>query len=614
MSFLCSSPPSTASTLVSKVAHRQVLSFLYPCESASKRTLSRRDLSTRTNSKMVSTSMPTLEQWFIKSLAAASLCNQHSSKSRTPSNQCTRPTGYLSFKGEHSQPLTFQRRHSTHAAAEKRNYDTGEEYWETQPRRTKEELLQLIDQYAGSSSVVELPLLEFPTQESPHQKSTLKVSDKKEDEWPPPDLNSTAATTMKAKLEELQSLVNDMNQDPETMYQKYMELPDQRATYLEPDLRHGLLRRLYTLERKDEQSMLRYMSVVDDMKSASIALTTIEWNSAISFAARYVAKSTEVEVEAALHMWREMEHVAGIKASDVTFNILFDVACKAGKFALAEMIYGEMEKRGLRYTRFHHVSLIHYYGLQKNGDGARAAYNALVEAGEIVDTVVLNAMIAALISSYEVNAAENTYERMKLMHKDQLVPRLPPSDFMKQRAITRTLKRMALLAKDDPVKRERFQKISIIATDLHTYRILINHFAIQVGSLGKVARLLEEMKAYKIAVHGALFLALFKGFAIHGGIRYTDWTSTRLESVWAAFLSILDGQKSDLYMSRWMVASALRAFSKCSGEERTLTAWNEIRSRWNPSEMEVSFVMDHLRKLTKGTHNGGRQSSWILGV
>ncbi|EHK99159.1 putative pentatricopeptide repeat-containing protein, mitochondrial [Glarea lozoyensis 74030] len=233
------------------------------------------------------------------------------------------------------------------------------------------------------------------------------------------------------------------------------------------------------------------------MKNAAIPLTTIEWNSAISFAARYVVKSTEVEVEAALYMWQEMEQVAGVPASDVTFNILFDVACKAGKFALAEMIYKEMGKRGIRYTRFHH----------RNGDGARAAYNQLVEAGEIVDTVVLNAMIAALISSYETNAAENTYERMKRMHNDQAVPRLPPKDYLSQRAITRSLKRMAIIGKDNPTLKESFQKRSIVAPDLHTYRILVNHYSIQAGELGKVAMLLEEMKFYGLPA--LLFMVAF---------------------------------------------------------------------------------------------------------
>jgi pentatricopeptide repeat protein len=518
---------------------------------------------------------------------------------------------------EKSKHINFRREQSTQAAVVHKDYNV-EEYWENQPRPTKEELLHLIDQYPEGSLTVESPKFQpsavGPSMDQPKDVSTLKVSDKVEDEWPPPNHPWSTNSDTHQKLRELQLLVLDMRQDPELIYQKYRELPQERAVYLKPKLRHQFLRRLYTIERKDEQSMLRYLSVVDDMKSTAIPLTTIEWNSAISFAARYAAKSTEVEVEAALHMWQEMEQVAGVTASDATFNILFDVACKAGKFALAEMIYKEMEKRGLRYDRFHHVSLIHFNGLQSNGDGARAAYNALVEAGEIVDTVVLNAMISALISSYEANAAENTYERMKRMHKDQAAARLPPKDYLKRRSITRSLKRMTIVAKGDPAMLEKFQRKSIVAPDLHTYRILVNYYATQAGDLAKIANLLEEMKIFKLPVHGALFLALFKGFSMHGGIRYTDWTSARLERVWAALLSNIDGGQSDLHISRWMVAWALQAFSKCSGSDRTLAAWDQVKKRWQPNEMEVSFVMGKLKSLVQELQVADRQSAWILGV
>ena len=204
------------------------------------------------------------------------------------------------------------------------------------------------------------------------------------------------------------------------------------------------------VERKDEHSMLRYLSVVDDMKSTAIPLTTGEWTSAISFASRYVARSTEVEVESALHMWREMEHIAGVKGTDGTFNVLFDVACKAGKFTLAEMIYKEMHARGFEFNRFHHVSQIHYYGLKGDGDGARAAYKTLVEAGEIVDTVVLNAMISALITAHEPNAAENIYERMKKIHLESSGSALQPRNYKSRRVINAVLMKMAKIVKAEP--------------------------------------------------------------------------------------------------------------------------------------------------------------------
>jgi pentatricopeptide repeat protein len=474
--------------------------------------------------------------------------------------------------------------------------------------------MELVDQYGGGSFTDQLPLIDPPKLFQPSDGPHLTVSDKPEDEWPPPHRAWPADAATKIKLRDLVLALRDSSRDPEQIYQLYRALPEPRAPYLESRTRHKMLHHLSVVERKDEHSMLRYLSVVDDMKGSAIPLSSTEWTSAVSFAARYVSRSTEVEVEAALHMWREMEHIAGVRGSDATFNVLFDVACKAGKFTLAEMIYKEMEARGFEFTRYHHVSMIFYYGLQKNGDGARAAYRALVEAGEIVDTVVLNAMISALIRAQEPTAAENVYERMKKAHLERPGSKLQPRNFRDRRNITKGLKRWATIAKRYPHKRQDLQSRSIIAPDIHTFRILVSYFAIQAGELDKTARFLEEMHWFYLPLHGALFNALLKGFALHGGVRYTHWTERRLESVWKSLLQALDDGVEDLYVSKWMATWALRAFAKCSGKSRALVAWDELKGKWNPGEEDMSFVMSNLHQILYRSADAVRKRhDWILG-
>lgn len=482
-----------------------------------------------------------------------------------------------------------------------------------EPNRTKEELMALVDDYGGQSFTDQLPLLELPRLHQPSDGPHLTVSDKAQDEWPPPRRAWPADDETKAKLDALNEALKDFSKDPEEIYLLYRDLPAPRVPYLESKARHKLLHHLAVIEHKNEHSMLRYLSVVDDMKGTAIPLSTSEWNSALSFVSRYVARSTAVEVESALHMWREMEHVAGVKGSDATFNVLFDVATKAGKFTLAKMIYKEMQARGFEFTRYHHVSQIHYYGLKGDGDGARAAYKALVEAGEIVDTVVLNCMMSALIYAHEPNAAENIYERMKRIHLETSGSALTPRNYKDRREINKTLMKMALIAKADPSRREEFQRRSIIAPDLQTYRILVNYYAVETGELDKAAKVLDEMKWFELPVHGALFLALLKGFGMHGGIRYTHWTEDRLENVWKAFMDALDNEVEDLYMSKWIVMWALRAFAKCSGKSRTIDVWEQIKERWDPVGDDLDHVLKALRPLLEGEDMAEKRHEWVLG-
>ncbi|KAB8288847.1 hypothetical protein EYC80_010750 [Monilinia laxa] len=535
-----------------------------------------------------------LEAWFISSLASAGHCHKHSPKPLHP----------VTFFISHRPNVSTIGLQSTKTIPRRRNYtdntqsEAEEKKITNEANQTREELMELVDQYHGSSYTHQLPLMEPPNLYQPSHGPHLQVSDEEEDEWPPPHQAWPSNDETKEKLKELESaLKNFYTTDAETVYQIYRELPEPRVPYLEANLRHMLLRHLSIVERKDEHSMLRYFSVVDDMKSTAIPLTVSEWTSAISFASKYVAKATEAEVESALKMWREMEHIAGVKGNNATFNVLYDVACKAGKFTLGEMIYKEMIARGFEYNRFHYVSMIFTCGLKSDGDGARAAYAALVDAGEIVDTVVLNAMISALIKSYEPSAALNIYERMKVMHAERAGTQEWHRHFKNRREVKRALLRMALEFKHDPEGRAKVQQSSVVCPDLQTYRLLVNHFAVTEGELDKAAKFLEEMGLFNVPLHGALFLSLFKGFCLHGGTRYTKWTGARLENVWKAYLKALDNGVEDIYMSTWIVTNVLKAFTTCSSQARTIEAWREIRERWQPDERQLNAIMPDLYRL-----------------
>lgn len=473
--------------------------------------------------------------------------------------------------------------------------------------------MALVDQYSGNSYTDQLPLLELPRLYQPSDGPHLTVSDKPEDEWPPPHYAWPADPETKRQIQELHKQLHYRETDPDIIYQMYRKLPSPRVPYLESNTRHKLLRFLSVVEKKDERSMIRYFSVIDDMKVTAIPLSVKEWTSAISFAARYVGNSTELEVEAALHMWKEMERVAGVEGNEATFNVLYDVACKAGKFTLAEMIYNEMIVRGFEFNRYHHVSKIYFGGLKRDGDAVRAAYKELVDNGEMVDTVVLNAMISALIRSYEPHTAENMYERMAKRYMEDKGIKAP---FIKNSRIarkhTKLMMHFANVIKAEPSQKEKLQNTVHLSPDVHTYRILINYFAVEAGELDKAVKYLDEMRNLQIPPHGALYLALFQGFARHGGVRYTQWTAKRLENIFAAFMQAVDGA-DDVFITRWTVIWALDAFAKCSGRARTLEAWEELKNKWEPQEEELDHVMKVLREIRQrlAMANANFDIDWI---
>lgn len=452
---------------------------------------------------------------------------------------------------------------------------------------TRQDYVDLVDYYRISSDGTEaespyLPAIENPA--IPGEDGTQTSV--------PVTCNGGANLSQDENLavEDLVKAVEDESLSNETIYERYKALPSPRISYLSKGTIRRLLHRLSVVERKSEASMIQYMSVIDDVRAAGIPLTSGEWSSAIAFAGRCFAKVSAVEVESALHIWREMEHEAGVKGTHITFNILFDIAVKAGKFVLAEMILAEMVKRNLRLNRFARVGIIYYHGLRGDGDGVRTAYRDLVEAGEIVDTLVMNCVIAALARAGEPTAAYQVYERMKRMHAVKSGTKLPALGWKGSRELGRLLARAAEWYRDDPEKRQVLQDEQSMAPDLRTYLVLVRHYAVRAGELDRVAVLLDEMQFFGVPLHGSIFIALLRGFTVHGGVRYTPWSKARLEGVWSSFQRALDLHMDQVALGKWMVVWALRAFAKCSGRDRTLEVWNQIHERWRPSDAELNDV------------------------
>lgn len=483
------------------------------------------------------------------------------------------------------------------------------------PGLKKHNLLSLVEESEQASLDEHLELMRDPYMRGYAQPDgpNLAVSDRPDDKDFPSfyevreggdDDHQTLAKLWRAVQRRLR---NPYKTNIDYIYQLYQSLPEPRMPYLHAKIRHGFMKCLGR-EEKNSKTMLRYFAVVADIQSSGLCLTRAEWNAALSFAARYVGHSTETEAAATLKLWKEMEQEAGIRGNAVTFNILFDVASKAGNFVLSEMLYSEMAKRGLKFDRYHHVSLIHFFGLKMDSDGIKAAYREMVEDGEMIDSTVLNCVIAGFFRCGEEYAAERVYQRMKAAH--ERAPAMPYRNYMNDRVITKTLQAFAKMSKKDSDLRRQFQKLSPIVPDIQTYRILLNHYAIKMSSLDKVAYYLDDMNWFHIPIHGAIFLALFKGFALHGGPQGQAWSPERLDNVWKAFVQALEDNAYGLYVDVWMAKWILRAFRTCGTEDWAWEVWAQLKPRcdedFEPEDMMYfeSFLVD-LFKADK------RKKSWI---
>jgi pentatricopeptide repeat protein len=446
------------------------------------------------------------------------------------------------------------------------------------------------------------------------------------------------------------------------LWKAYCRLKTPRLRYMSDYMIRTLLAHLTWTEHAhlDDGAKQRYFSLLEDCVGERIPLTVVEWSAAIHLAGRAVRNSTDREVKDAVELWLQMEE-SGIRANNVTFNILFYAAVKAGRFALADTIYNELKSREMELDRYFRISMIYYAGVRANGDAVRKAFNDMVNAGEIIDTAVMNCVILSLIRAGEPSAAEHVLRKMNALH-DEKYGTKGPDDWREQRKLSKMLNTTghrlraerkaheksffgAPFSGDN--RREQIQEATPIAPNAATYRLLIRWHAIRSGEFGRVEDLIAEKKARGFRIHGSVYNIIFAGFLIRGGFEDSPWTLSALESYWKEFIEAsslpnadsvqtlhsdvetppkqamsdalgeLSGPTSEVpkhgsdhmdstvseedrapYFTLGLATNVIRAFYKCAGSARMLEVWDEMKDRWRDCGREEAVTVERLvRKL-----------------
>ncbi|TKA24735.1 hypothetical protein B0A50_05723 [Salinomyces thailandicus] len=525
------------------------------------------------------------------------------------------------------------------------------------PYYSKEEYIDLVQTYDSPAEILEPELSKYPKREHLPLAPRLVISPEQEEReaWKGHEEGRKKRSSARLPhfapedeqvayvLERLQGLLRrDPGRVSTTMlWNLYQSLPATRLGYLGTEDVRLFFRHLRWVEFKTSpHAFPRYMGLLEDCLSADHPVQAQDWNTAIAFAGHWVRDITSREVKAAVEMWMRMER-SGTAANHGTFIILFDVAIKANRFALADTIHAELQARNMPLDRYFRTSLIYSAGLRGSGDAIRAAFRDLVHAGEIVDTSVMNCVIVSLIRAGEPGAAEHVFGKMKLLYAEKLGT-ATPSTWQSHRELNILLHRISKRLRADKAKaqdpssffsshfstddrKEEIQRASPIKPNERTYRILITHHCCTTGDLDRVRELVDEMRAEGHHLHGSVYVQIFRGFYAWGGYGYSAWTRKLLESFWETFLAEeAKGRGRDPFASPALASSdasgdnpgaataptvaqettvddfepeagemtrapyfcygsvypVLRAFYKCAGPKRVREVWEAIQERW----------------------------------
>lgn len=514
-----------------------------------------------------------MDNFFVNALVRASLCKIHSSSHPSPGYGGSGGAGGgVGIKGVGGGGSGYSRNCPLSrllASTSRRGYHQSVVETELRPpyeQEIKSELISFADPYYDSKTHPE------------HDKKSKDIAAQTVQSKPTKKLPWLCPSTPedKAALKDFFDHLNEPATSLEHLFQLYQKLPSPQIPHLtayEIDIFVG---RMMAVPLRDETNMFRYLSILGDMKAAKLHISRNEWNAAVSSVARCSREVTIREAKSTIQIWKESELTTGVASNTVTFNILLDMASRSDAPVLVEWILNEMKTRKISPDRSTHTTIITLHGFHQDGEKVREAYRNFVEAGEIVDTVVLNAVMSALIRAQQPQSAEYIYENMKRATLDppSPVPVTGPGGWMEKRAWAKNLKRIARKRRIINGYMKEFS--ASMAPDVYTFNMLILQCS-RNGDYDRAQVLLEDMKVCAVGIDDSIFIAVLKGFDWYGGMRNSRWTRERLDTVIKQVL----GGSPEIIMGRSLAIWILRAVAKVyNSKQKVLRAWDIVERRW----------------------------------
>lgn len=440
----------------------------------------------------------------------------------------------------------------------------------------------------------------------------------------PPKLKPQKRAELKNLTLFLEELSHPTETDTlDTLFALYRALPTPRLHYLRLDETNLLLSRFMSAPFRTDMLMIRYLSVIDDMRATGISITRKEWITVINYVGqRYNLKLGFIEFEAAFKLWAELELKAGVELGPTVFNVLLDMASKAHQHDLVHVILAEMNDRRISYDRYTHTTLITWYGYLRDATAVRETFTRMVQRGEIIDNVVYNALILAFLRSNEWDTAKEIFMRMKTLGRhffeaeksDVMLNGLnsdgSPISRSRNSDLSRQLgQRLKYLAKE---YRDKFgalpfplDNVSQIYSgpNIVTFTTFLNYHC-RRGEFEHVTTLLKEMKEFKIPLESSTFVCLFQGFAKHGQGRskFSKWSPARIQEVYAALMKRVS---VDMKLNTVLACEMIKAYAVTTrSRAKTLKVYRDIENLYGLGYGHIKEMDPVVKKVVQSALGG----------
>lgn len=345
----------------------------------------------------------------------------------------------------------------------------------------------------------------------------------------------------------------------DNVFECYMALPQPRPRYIKPLDLEKLLSVYKAGPKHRIETMVQYRRILDDLMLADMPISHREEFAKLSYivmSGRY-SRIEERTLSNGLEELRTLDERGVISKDPTPFNILMTAAIGSGESQILYKIIAEMKVRQVCPDRFTFINLITFYGKRRDKKTAMKVYSKFVESEEITDSTVLSALVACLVRCGDIAGAKSVLNFVET-RADANNWRNESLSSKARSILTRNLKMIALNRRR---MRDRKEKLPVpedsifVTPTIAIYQSFLSYYTAN-GDFHALCDIMDRMHHFGLPLQRA-YLLMFKGFYMHGNMRYSEWTLDCLE----AFLQTIFSSSPDAkLLSRTVSVWALRAY------------------------------------------------------
>lgn len=254
-----------------------------------------------------------MDNFFITALVRAGTCSAHSTWKTARKTSSIPKENHKPRRKSFSGGNTSRQFHSKRSKKEL-DEEVDEPIAEPQlprPELSREELRDLVDVYGEFKRRFKEPEIEVEPQDEEPTPAPEAVHPGIKDTFYFTDNEARIGLHHNMAIEnivhELKVHLDNRKTSLDVIWDAYHRLPAPRANYLSLKLLGRLLWHMGVVKNREEIVMLRYMSIIEDMKAAGKHISVKDWNTAISLVGRSMGKITAENVENSIKVWKDME-------------------------------------------------------------------------------------------------------------------------------------------------------------------------------------------------------------------------------------------------------------------------------------------------------------------